>query len=247
MIGGLWQRLEELSWLYQQEETAEQQSGDLTLLILQGLCKLAADMSDIKDNSDIRKTAWTFSTSQISEAVQSIAKNTEADIEIDAITSRKVGRLLGKLRLRKTREAGKGTRQWQITLNELERWSAVYGIHLPVEVTPQTNVTHVTDGLTSQGNLIPWANCEIALRVPADSLLPTVGGFWRRLPDGRIEAGYSLDQLAMVLSIFLDKDIDAEKIADSPLPQLKERLIAVTGAEILHIRLPEKAEGTGDG
>ncbi len=246
VIGGLWQRLEELSWLYQQEETAEQQSGDLTLLILQGLCKLAADKSDIKDNSDIQ-TAWTFSTSQISEAVQSIAENTEADIERDSITSRKVGRLLGKLRLRKAREAGKGTRQWQITLTELERWSAVYGIHLPVEIARKTHVTHVTDGLTSQDELIPWANCEIALRLPAGSLLPTVGGCWRRLPDGRIEAGYSPDQLARVLSIFLDKDVDAEKITNSPLPQLKERLIAVTGAEILHIRLPERTEGTGDG
>ena len=246
VIGGLWQRLEELSWLYQQEETAEQQSGDLTLLILQGLCKLAADKSDIKDNSDIR-TAWTFSTSQISEAVQAIAENTEADIEMDSITSRKVGRLLGKLRLRKAREAGKGTRQWQITLNELERWSAVYGIHLPVEIARQTHVTHVTDGLTSQEDPLPWANCEIALRLPLGSLLPTVGGCWRRLPDGRIVAGYSPDQLARVLSIFLDKDVDAEKITDSPLPQLKERLIAVTGAEILHIRLPERTEGTGDG
>lgn len=246
VIGGLWQRLEELSWLYQQEETADQQSGDLTLLILQGLCKLAANMSDIKDNRDIR-TAWTFSTSQISEAVQFIAKNTEADIEIDSITSRKVGRLLGKLRLRKAREAGKGTRQWQITLNELERWAAVYGINLPSEIARQNHVTHVTDGLTSQEDPLPWVNCEIALRLPLGSLLPTVGGCWRRLPDGRIEAGYSPDQLARVLSIFLDKDVDAEKITDSPLPQLKERLIAVTGAEILHIRLPEREEGTGGG
>lgn len=246
-ICGLWQRLEELSWLYQQEETADQQSGDLTLLILQGLCKLAADKSDIKDNSDIRTTAWTFSTSQISEAVKVIAENTEADIELDSITARKVGRLLGKLRLRKTREAGKGTRQWQITLNELERWSVVYGIHMPTEIAHQTNVTHVTDGLTSQDDPAPWLNCEIALRLPAGNLLPTVGGYWRRLPDGRIEAGYSIDQLAIVLSIFLNKDIDAEKIAEFPMAQLKERLIAVVGAEILHIRLPERIVGTEDG
>ncbi len=245
--GGIWQRLEELSWLYQQEETADQQSGDLTLLILQGLCKLVADKSDIKDNSDISPAVWTFSTSQISECVQTIAENTEADIYKDSITSRKVGRLLCKLRLRKTREAGKGTRQWQISLNELNRWSAVYGIQLPIEVTRQTIVTHVTDGLTSQDDPAPWKNCEIALRLPVGSLLPTIGGCWRRLPDGQIEAGYSLEQLATVLSIFLDKDVDAEKIAESSLPQLKERLIAVIGGEVLHIRLPEKTEGNKDG
>ncbi len=242
VIGGLWERLEELSWLYQQEETADQQSGDLTLLILQALSKLAGYKSDIKDNSDIRTTSWTFSTSQISETVQDIAKNTEADIDVDSINSRKVGRLLGKLRIRKTREAGKGTRQWQITFTELERWSAGYGVQLPFAVIRQTNVTHVTDGLMSQEDPAQWENCEIALRLPAGSLLPTIGGYWRRLPDSRIEAGYSLNQLGMALSIFLHKGIDVEKIADSPLPQLKERLIAVTGAEILHIRLPEKAE-----
>jgi hypothetical protein len=213
---------------------------------LKGLCKLAADKSDIKDNSDILTTAWTFSTSQISEAVKVIAENTEADIELGSITSRKVGRLLGKLRLRKTREAGKGTRQWQITLNELDRWSVVYGIHMPTEIAHQTNVTHVTDGLTSQDDPAPWLNCEIALRLPEGSLLPTVGGYWRRLSDGRIEAGYSIEQLAIVLSIFLDKDIDTEKIAEFPPAQLKERLIAVVGAEILHIRLPERVVGTGD-
>jgi len=246
-VRGVFQRLEEMSWRYQQEETGDLQSSDLTLLILQGLCKLAADKSDIKDMSDILVTPWTFSTAQISAAAQSIAENVEADIDLESITSRKVGRLLGKLRLRKTREAGKGTRQWQITLQELERWATVYGIHLPVEITRQTNVTHVTDGGMSQDDSPPWLNCEIALRLPADSQLPTIGGFWRRLADGRLEAGYSLEQLSMALSIFLDKDVDAGKIAKSPLPQFKERLVAVTGAEILHVRLPEKADDQKEG
>jgi hypothetical protein len=150
--------------------------------------------------SDVTIMPWTFSTAQISAAAQAIAENVEADIDIESITSRKVGRLLGKLRLHKTREAGKGTRQWQITLQELERWATVYGVHLPVEITRQTNVTHVTDGVMSQDDTPPWLNCEIALRLPADSHLPTIGGYWRRLPDGRLEAGYSLEQLSLALS-----------------------------------------------
>jgi len=247
VVGGVFQRLEEMSWRYQQEETGDLQSNDLTLLILQGLCKLAADKSDIKDMSDIPVTPWTFSTAQISEAAQAIAENVEADIDKESITSRKVGRLLGKLRLHKTREAGKGTRQWQITLQELERWATVYGIHLPIEITRPTNVTHVTDGVMSQTDPAPWADCEIALRLPADSHLPTIGGYWRRLPDGRLEAGYSLEQLSMALSILLDKVVEAEKIAKSPLSQFKERLVAVTGAEILHIRLPIKTEDQNNG
>jgi hypothetical protein len=247
VIGGLFQRLEAMSWHYQQEETAEQQSGDLTLLILQAICKLAADKSDIKDNCDISLTTWTFSTSQISEAAQTVAEGAEADIDKESITSRKVGRLLGKLRLRKTREAGRGTRQWQTTLAELERWAAVYGIHLPIELIRKINVTDVTDGGMSQLNSAPWANCEVALRLPADSKLPTIDGCWRRLPDGRLESGYSPEQLAMALSVLLDKEVDIEKITETPQPQLKECLVAVTGGEVLQIQLKEKSQRQRDG
>jgi len=239
VIGGLWRRLEEMSWRYQQEETSDLQSSDLTLLVLQGMCKLAAAKSDIKDNSDVAISTWVFSTSQICETAQTIAEETEADIYKETITSRKVGRLLGKLRLRKTREAGKGTRQWQITLTELERWASVYGIHLPIELAQKTNVTDVTNGITSQEDTAPWQDCEIALRLPADSKLPTIGGFWRRLPDGRLEAGYSSEELAMALTLFLDKDVDSEKFVKTFAQQLRKRLIEVTGGEVLHIQLKE--------
>lgn len=239
VIGGLGRRLEEMSWRYQQEETGELQSSDLTLLVLQAMCKLASAKSDVKDKSDVASSTWTFSTSQISEAAQAFAENTEADIDKESITSRKVGRLLGKLRLHKTREAGKGTRQWQITQIELERWARVYGIHLPAELIRETNVTDVTNGLTSPDDSFPWLNCEIALRLPADSKLPTIGDFWRRLPDGRLEAGYSSEELALALTLFLDKDVDAEKFVRTSAQQLKKRLVEVTGGEVLHIQLKE--------
>ena len=239
VIGGLGRRLEEMSWRYQQEETGELQSSDLTLLVLQAMYKLASAKSDIKDKSDIATSTWTFSTSQISEAAQAVAENTEADVDKESITSRKVGRLLGKLRLRKTREAGKGTRQWQITLTELERWTKVYGIHLPTELVQKYTVTNVTDGLTSQDDTPPWLNCEIALRLPANSKLPTIGGFWRLLPDGCLEAGYSSEELALALTLFLDKDVDAEKFVRTSAQQLKKRLVEVTGGEVLHIQLKE--------
>ncbi len=239
IIGGLWRRLEEMSWRYQQDETGDLQSSDLTLLVLQGVCKLAAAKSDIRDNSDVSISTWVFSTLQICESAQTIAEDTEADIDKESITSRKIGRLLGKLRLHKVREAGKGTRQWQITLTELERWTSVYGIHLPIELAQKTNVTDVTNGLTSQEDTAPWQDCEIALRLPADSKLPTIGGFWRRLPDGRLEAGYSSEELALALTLFLDKDVDAEKFVKTSAQQLRKRLIEVTGGEVLHIQLKE--------
>ncbi len=130
---------------------------------------------------------------------------------------------------------------WQVTLADLKRWAAVYNIQLPLDLSQENNVTHVTDGQTSQKTEAPWLNCEIAIRLPADSKMPTIGNCWRRLPDGTIEAGYSPDQLAMALSIYLDKDVDADKINGSSILQLRERLTAVTGGEIIHIHLPEKS------
>ncbi len=158
-----------------------------------------------------------------------------------------MGRLLGKLRLRKAREAGKGTRMWQVTLADLKRWAAVYNIQLPFDLARENDVTHVTDDKLSQEAEAPWLNCEIAIRLPADSKMPTIGGNWRRLPDGRIEAGYNPEQLAMALSIFLDKDVDAKKISDSPIPQLYERLMTVTDGEVIHIHLLGESEGNSGG
>ena len=115
----------------------------------------------------------------------------------------------------------------------------MYGIHLPTELIRETKVTDVTNGLMSLDDAPPWLNCEIALRLPADSKLPTIGGFWRRLPDGRLEAGYSSEELALALTLFLDKDVDAEKFVRTSAQQLKKRLFEVTGGEVLHIQLKE--------
>jgi hypothetical protein len=245
VIGGIWQRLEEMSWRYQQEESTDQQSGDLVLLVIQGLSKLAADKSDIIDDRDIPKT-WTFTTTQISETTRMLAEQTEADIDTEKITSRTVGRLLGKLRLHKAREAGKGTRMWQVTTADLKRWSAVYSIPLLSDLTQENNVTHVTNDRTSQHAEPPWLSYEIEIRLPADSKFPTVKGRWQKLPDGRIEAGYNSYELAYCLSVFLGKEVDVTRINITPIPQLRERLAEVTGGEIIQIRIPEKSKRSQD-
>jgi len=205
------------------------------------LCQLAADhvndSSDVKGNSDIHTTAWTFSTNQITEAAVKQAESTEADLDTSTITSRRVGRVLSKLRFTRAREGGKGTRQWTATQGELTRWASVYAFHLPQVLTHLGKVTNVTNGATSPGGLSSYPNCAVVLRLPSDSKLPTVRGQWRRLEDGRLEAGYDLEQLAIVLSLFLEKNIEASKIAEMSPAQLSERLVRVTGGEVVHIRL----------
>lgn len=241
LIGGLYDRLEELSYRYAMNEVPEAQSGDMTQLVLRGLCQMVADhvndSSDVKGNSDIHPTAWTFSTNQITEAAVKQAESTEADLDTSTITSRRVGRVLSKLRFTRAREGGKGTRQWTATLSELTRWASVYAFHLPQELTRLGKVTNVTNGAMSPGGLSSYPNCAVVLRLPSDSKLPTVRGQWRRLEDGRLEAGYDLEQLAIVLSLYLDKNIEASKIAEMTPAQLSERLVKVTGSEVVQIRM----------
>jgi hypothetical protein len=42
----------------------------------------------------------------------------------------------------------------------------------------------------------------ITIRWPAGSKMPTIRGKWKRLPDGRIEATYTRDELAAVEMVY---------------------------------------------
>jgi hypothetical protein len=241
-FSGLYGRLEEISWNYQLEVSEDIQSGDLTYLVMSGVFHLLGDISDICDVSDIINHGWCIPTKQITEAVQSYAEITEADIDIQSINPRKIGRILGKLRLQQARESGKGTRQWVITISNIQKWINSYGIYVPDRLASLLNVTNVTDVLTSQLKESWKKECEILLCLPEDSTLPTIAGFWQRRSDGKIEAGYSIEQLVMALSIYLDKEIELEKIKSMPAEQFKNRIIEVTQAEVLYLQIQKGKE-----
>jgi hypothetical protein len=53
-------------------------------------------------------------------------------LDDERVTSRRVGRVLGHMRLeRAPRPGGQGSRRWRVTLADLERWTAAYGLNLP--------------------------------------------------------------------------------------------------------------------
>jgi hypothetical protein len=150
--------METLSMDYQRERP-ELEVSDLTALVIRALVQLAArDISDISAISDITQETHSlhFETSKVTDAAVKIAQDNELDIDPDYITSRRVGRILGKMRLRKEREAGKGTRKWALSLRDLHRWTLSYAIPIPGDdahklpepllhnVTTVTNVTNVT-------------------------------------------------------------------------------------------------------
>ena len=103
-------------------------------------------------------------------------------------------------------------------------------------------VTNVTDVKTSQTSLAFYQECAFVLRLPGDSKFPTIASQWRRMPEGYLEAGYQEDEIAMALSVFLGKNIDALKIERMPDDQLKDRLEAVTNGKVIRFCRKAKVE-----
>ena len=134
---GLWQRLEQLSWTYQSERP-QMETDDFTTLVIRGLVALCANCarcSNCANHMEHKGEAhWLFCANQLAENLLEMAAD-DILISLDRQMSRKIGMTLRKMRLKKPpRSGGHGSRHWLITLNELKRWSASYGIALPNEL-----------------------------------------------------------------------------------------------------------------
>jgi hypothetical protein len=147
-LPGLWDRMEKLSVGYQ-DERGDMESGDMTVLVIRALCRtVGCDISDMRDVSDIKGGGkpWTLKTSQITETAKEIAEELELDVKLEDITSRRIGRVLGKMRFKKARESGKGTRLWQVSAEELQGWVCSQGLIVTKsDDTSSSNVTNVTN------------------------------------------------------------------------------------------------------
>jgi hypothetical protein len=132
---GLWERLEALSVHYQRERS-DLESGNLTVLVIRALWYCA--ISAIRAISAIDKetpSEFIFTTDQVVLFAMAITKQDDGDPH--TITNRIVSRLLGQMRLQKApRPGGKGSRRWRVTLADLQRWTAAYGLPLPPSLAP---------------------------------------------------------------------------------------------------------------
>ena len=166
-VSGLWARMEQLSMDYQQERPNLEVS-DLTAVVIRSLCTLAAtqcDVSDVCDMSDIRRegAAFIVQTSQVTDAAQAIIEEAELDIDADYVTSRRIGRVLGKMRLEKAREGGTGKRGWRINRADLERWATSYGI--PYERTSSETSPPILAGMSQAGTFDELLDTPLPLNV----------------------------------------------------------------------------------
>lgn len=149
-VGGLWERVEKLSQDYQTERP-ELESSDLTVLVIRALCRYAVNaVCAVNIEGGI---SLNLKTAQIADAVKGIASDIEADVDERIITSRRIGRVMAKLRFASERD-GK-SKGWRVSLSELEKLSLSYG--LPFDDFFKTNAdplyingTNGTNGITAQ-------------------------------------------------------------------------------------------------
>jgi len=194
-VPGLWERMEGLSVSYQNERP-ELETGDLTALVIRGLCRYAVNAvnavcSEIPHEFQVK-------TADITEATISVAQELEADIEANWINARRVGRVLGKMRLRKDR-SGK-SKAWRVALSDLARWTKSYGIPLPSELSNQENGTLPINGTNDENDETAQGD-TIRMVWPADSLVGCPVDRWQRRENGEIEAEYTRDELELAVAL----------------------------------------------
>lgn len=130
-VEGLWRRMEGLSVSYQAERQ-EFESGDLTVLVVRALCRCAQlDPADPEDINGLERRAveWVLKTAQITDAARALAEELELDMEAEHITARRVGRTLGKMRLRQAkRVSARDTKGWRLGAEELKGWLVTLGL-----------------------------------------------------------------------------------------------------------------------
>ena len=212
-VAGLWERMERLAVDYQKERPGLEMS-DLTGLVIRALGVLigqqlkadeAGRISGVNGVSGM-KGAHEFATKSITDAAKKLAEDEEMDIDPEHVSSRRVGRTLGKMRIKKADQSGGKQRGWAITLADLERWCVSYGYGLSQVVgidnlevssahidnaTNAVNATNVAEGVAEDES----AKSRRRVVFPVDSPLPFPAGSWRRLEDGRIEALLSYAEL----------------------------------------------------
>jgi hypothetical protein len=155
-VADLWQRMEDLSQSYQTERP-DLEATDLTILVIRALCRIAVSAVSAVNKEGVIPSEFT-KTAFVTQAVKEIAEETEADIDTERITARRIGRVIGKMRFEKDRTAkAKG---WKISLSNLEKLCNSYGLLLPEElrINPQTppfaNGTNGIEGITAQADLL---------------------------------------------------------------------------------------------
>ena len=140
----LFERVNRLSIDYQSTRS-ELESNDLMRLVLRSIVRsIDADIEKPYSIEKIKMKGkeWTLSTDQITKNAHFLIENEGLDFNIETINSKRIGRKISALRIRKDDKTK--TRGWSITLSDLKSFLASYSL-LELPELPKPNVTNVTN------------------------------------------------------------------------------------------------------
>lgn len=136
-VEGLYKRLHAVSLNYQVERDDMEQT-DLTRLVIRALKECLDNLvGDVLTFGDVstQDLSLFIKTQTIADSAKEIAQRDELAIDPDKINSRRIGWVLLRLRIRKSREPGTGQRGWKLSPLELQKFLRSFNI------TADNNVT----------------------------------------------------------------------------------------------------------
>jgi hypothetical protein len=147
-------RIEAVSQGYQTQRP-DLEPADLTALTIRALLHYSvSSVSSMKKGSP-EDAENCFETATITEIAKQLAQDEELGFEAEQISSRRIGRVFGRMRLKAQPRSGSGgKRQWRLSKGELRRWLLSYGFSLPdtlfadfvTSPTPPLNGANGVDG-----------------------------------------------------------------------------------------------------
>lgn len=128
-VNGLFARMEKLSQDYQKERS-DMESNDLTALVIRALCRVAVTtVVTVTAINNGHSQQWTCKTKDLVDIAKGIITESELDLDPERIHSRRIGRVLAKLRFKQeARAKGQADRQWLVSITDLKRWTELYSL-----------------------------------------------------------------------------------------------------------------------
>lgn len=131
---GLRGRMESLAMAYQKERPTLE-IGDLTMLVIRSTIRAISAVCAVSAIKPATPPPWEVKTSDLVSHAKELIEDEELDFDPEYVTSRRVGRVLGKLRVKSApRSGGKGGRGWEVSGKHLQQWEASYLVTLPNEI-----------------------------------------------------------------------------------------------------------------
>ena len=141
-----------LSQTYQTERP-DLEKANLTPWVIRALCHYVTHVTSATMRvSSQQEDEWQFPTKEINQVVAVLLQDEESGLDLTKISTDRIGRILGTLRLRKKeRIKANDPRTWCLTKEELRRFLVSYGMPLPPTIFPQQPpaATSGTSGTTS--------------------------------------------------------------------------------------------------